>query len=270
MKKPFNNIYVIAFTFVFFLHTSPLIAQLGVGTLTPNASSQLDVTATNKGILIPRVTFANRPASPVEGLMIYQTDNTPGFYYYDGDVWQKMASSSEILPSGGAIIPYASSQPVSLTTNSSGPVNMAILGFGSSALGITAAGGVIDLTGGSSQNINYAFSLPRSGTITSLSGYFSSTDPLFLLGTTVTITGQLYSATTPNNVFTAIPGATVTLAPALTGAVSLGTVSNGITTGLSIPVTAQTRLLLVFSASAAGLSLSNTINGYASAGVSIN
>jgi hypothetical protein len=38
---------------------------------------------------------------------------------------------------------------------------------------------------------------------------------------------------------------------------------------LAIPVTAQTRLLLVFSATATGLSLVNTIVGYASAGVTI-
>jgi hypothetical protein len=39
---------------------------------------------------------------------------------------------------------------------------------------------------------------------------------------------------------------------------------------LAIPVTAQTRLLLVFSATAAGLSLINTVTGYASAGVTIS
>ncbi|WP_308737459.1 hypothetical protein [Paenibacillus sp. PCH8] len=49
----------------------------------------------------------------------------------------------------------------------------------------------------------------------------------------------------------------------------MGTISNGITTGLAIPVTAQTRLLLVFSATAAGLVLVNTVVGYASGGVNI-
>ncbi len=78
--------------------------------------------------------------------------------------------------------------------------------------------------------MNFAFSVPRAGTITSIAAYFSTTLALSLLGTTVTITAQLYSSTTPNNIFTAIPGASVTLAPPLTGVLALGTISNGITT----------------------------------------
>ena len=102
-----------------------------------------------------------------------------------------------------------------------------------------------------------------------MSAFFSNTAALSLVGSTVTITAQLYSSTTPNNTFTAVPGASVTLAPQLSGLISLGTISNGLTTGLNIPVTAQTRYLLVFSASATGLTLINTVAGYASAGLSI-
>ncbi|HFF3743181.1 TPA: hypothetical protein ACGCM8_005490 [Bacillus cereus] len=86
----------------------------------------------------------------------------------------------------------------------------------------------------------------------------------------MTITAQLYSFTTPDNIFTPIPGASVTLAPELIGVVALGTISNGITTRLSIPVTAKIRLLLVFSATFVGLSLIKTITGYASGGVRIS
>ncbi|MEC3655666.1 exosporium glycoprotein BclB-related protein [Bacillus siamensis] len=89
-------------------------------------------------------------------------------------------------------------------------------------------------------------------------------------GSSITITAQLYSSTVPNNTFTPIPGASVTLAPALTGVLSIGSISNGITTGLNIAVTPQTRLLMVFSATATGLSLINTVAGYASAGVEIS
>ncbi|WP_439581371.1 hypothetical protein [Dyadobacter bucti] len=69
---------------------STIFAQVGVGTITPNQSAQLDVTSTNKGFLPPRLTLAQRGTipSPVAGLLIYQTDNTPGFYYFDGDSWQ--------------------------------------------------------------------------------------------------------------------------------------------------------------------------------------
>jgi BclB C-terminal domain-containing protein len=65
-------------------------------------------------------------------------------------------------------------------------------------------------------------------------------------------------------------GTLISLTPALSGIVSIGTLLNGTLTGLNIPVTAQTRLMLVFSATASGLSLLNTVAGYASAGLSIN
>jgi BclB C-terminal domain-containing protein len=158
-----------------------------------------------------------------------------------------------------------------MTTIAGGLVGTtSLVGFGSSATGISLVGGAIDLTGTAlGPTIDFSFSVPRDGTITSLTAFFSNTVALALVGSTVTITAQLYESTTPDNTFTAIPGAIVTLAPALTGTVALGAVSNGITTGLTIPVTAQTRLLLVFSAEAAGLSLLNTITGYASAGLNI-
>lgn len=62
----------------------------------------------------------------------------------------------------------------------------------------------------------------------------------------------------------------INLTPSLTGVISIGTLLNGSLTGLNIPVTAQTRLMLVLSATASGVNLINTIAGYASAGLSIN
>ena len=173
-----------------------------------------------------------------------------------------------------AIIPYASGLPVTLTTIAGGLVGTtALVGFGNSANGVSILGGTIDLSGASivaGTPINMAFSAPRDGTITAISAYFSVTTALSITGTTVTITAQLYRSTTPNNTFTAVPGAVVTLAPALTGLLAIGASSNGLITGLNIPVTSQTRLLLVFSATATGLSLAQTIIGYASGGVAIS
>ncbi|MEK5435736.1 exosporium glycoprotein BclB-related protein [Paenibacillus sp. FSL R5-0923] len=175
-------------------------------------------------------------------------------------------------PAGsGAIIPYASGLPVAMTTVLGGLLNTSsIVGFGSSATNISAAGGTIDLTGAAGTLLNFAFSVPRTGTITSLAAYFSTTAALSLLGSTVTIIAQLYSSSTPNNTFTAVPGAVVTLSPPFTGVLSLGTISSGITTGLSIPVTTGERLLLVFTSTvSAGVDVATTIAGYASAGVTI-
>jgi BclB C-terminal domain-containing protein len=91
-----------------------------------------------------------------------------------------------------------------------------------------------------------------------------------LVGTAVTVTAQLYESSTPDDTFTAIPGATVTLSPAFTGVLAIGTITNGTTTGLSIPVTDQTRLMVVFSATAAGVSLIQTVTAYTDAGIGIS
>jgi hypothetical protein len=58
--------------------------RLGIGTNSPNGSSILDLASTTKGLLIPRMSMGLRNAivAPATGLLIYQTDNTPGFYYY--------------------------------------------------------------------------------------------------------------------------------------------------------------------------------------------
>ncbi len=166
----------------------------------------------------------------------------------------------------GAIIPFASGEPVALTTIAGGLAGLpGLVGFGNSITAVTALGATIDTT----TLTNFAFSMPRDGTITSIAAFFSTTVALTLVGTTVTLTAQLYSSATPDNTFTPIPGTLVTLAPALTGVLAIGTVSSGILTGLSIPVTAETRLLMVFSATAEGVALINTATGYASAGVGI-
>lgn len=469
-----------------------LQAQVGVGIEVPHESAQLEVLSDGKGILIPRIAKANRPASPAEGLLIYQTDDQPGFYYFAGSAWQRLGTGEnpftntvafdageapgyqagqvvthegstyiatagaptgtpgssasyiliaarglqgtpgeqgeagpagpqgpqgvagltgpigpvgpqgetgsigpqglqgetgstgpvgpagpqgetgpvglqgiqgeigpigpqgihgEIGPAGaigpvgpagpqgslsalvvfdpaiaptylagqpvshngstykanvdaptgipgtspdytvvaargdtgpvgpagsgtGAIIPFASGTPITITTLAGGLVGTsALLGFGNSVSGITNSGGaIIDLTGAGGSNLNMAFSVPRDGTITSLSGFFSPTLAQSLIGTTVTVTAQLYQAASGpgGNIFTPIPGAVVTMAPVYTGIVAMGEITDGKTTGLNIPVAAGSRLLLVFSATANGISLINTLQGYASAGLAIN
>jgi BclB C-terminal domain-containing protein len=171
----------------------------------------------------------------------------------------------------GAIIPFASGLPISLTTVAGGLAGLpAFVGFGSSAQGLTLLGSTIDITNASATLSNFAFQVPRAGIITSFSAFFSTTAAFSLLGSTVTINAQIYQFATPNNVFTPIAGTQISLAPAFSGSITIGTLSNGALTGLNIPVTAQTRLMLVFYATASGLSLINTITGYASAGLSIN
>lgn len=171
----------------------------------------------------------------------------------------------------GAIIPFASGLPVSLTTIAGGLAGLpAFVGFGSSAQGLTLLGTTIDITNASGTLSNFAFQVPRAGIITSFSAFFNTTLAFSLVGSNVTVRAQMYQSATPNNVFSPIAGTLINLTPTLTGVISVGTLLNGALTGLNIPVTAQTRLMLVFSATASGLTLVNTVAGYASAGLSIN
>ena len=49
--------------------------NIGIGTATPNISSELDITASNKGLLIPRMTTAQVGVilNPAKGLLVYDT-----------------------------------------------------------------------------------------------------------------------------------------------------------------------------------------------------
>ena len=66
---------------------------INVDNTVANPSAILDVKSDSLGILIPRIAKAFRPKTPVTGLLVYQIDNTPGFYYYDGTGWRILGSS---------------------------------------------------------------------------------------------------------------------------------------------------------------------------------
>jgi hypothetical protein len=69
--------------------------QIGIGIVTPATSAILDLTSTNKGLLLPRMTKTQRDAipTPVAGLMVYQTDNTPGLRVYNGTNWMRFTET---------------------------------------------------------------------------------------------------------------------------------------------------------------------------------
>jgi BclB C-terminal domain-containing protein len=140
-----------------------------------------------------------------------------------------------------------------------------LVGFGSSFPGVSLVGGNISLVGGAGVATNYAFVVPRDGTITSISAFFSVVVGLSLADTP-DVTAQIYASTDPDsNTFAPVAGALVTMSlPAVT---VLGTTVSGTTSGLSIPVTEGTRLLMVFSGTSL---LVITLTGYASAGLSLS
>ena len=76
--------------------------NVGIGTTNPNSSAILNVNSTTQGILLPTMTLVQRNLinSPATGLLVFQTDNTPGFYYFNGTVWVAIAGSSGSASSG--------------------------------------------------------------------------------------------------------------------------------------------------------------------------
>lgn len=79
-----------------------IYAQTGIGTTTPHASAKLEVNATNKGFLPPRVTLtsatdATTIPSPAEGLLVYNNGNNSGlvagYYYWNGANWATIATA---------------------------------------------------------------------------------------------------------------------------------------------------------------------------------
>lgn len=75
-------------------NTFPNTGSAGIGTTDPAPSALLDLVSTSKGILVPRMTKVQRDAiiSPTTGLLIFQTNLTPGFYYFDGTSWVAVSS----------------------------------------------------------------------------------------------------------------------------------------------------------------------------------
>ena len=98
-----KNLIIFALFLGFTLSVS---AQVGIGTSSPDPSSVLELSSTDKGFLIPRMTSAQRSAivSPATGLMVFQTDGSPGFYFYDGSSWGQVGAGSGIWVSSGSDI----------------------------------------------------------------------------------------------------------------------------------------------------------------------
>lgn len=89
---------------ILFLSVNSFAQSVSINTdgLPADGSAMLDIRSSEKGILIPRMTDAQKTAivTPATGLMIYQTDGTAGFYYYDGTAWTYINSVGPVGPVG--------------------------------------------------------------------------------------------------------------------------------------------------------------------------
>src|SRR5690554_2909857 len=80
--------------------------QVGIGTLAPDNSAQLDVVANDKGVLFPRVSLTSSTDATtikngnVNSLLVFNTntqnDITPGYYYWYDNKWMRIVNEDEV------------------------------------------------------------------------------------------------------------------------------------------------------------------------------
>lgn len=166
---------------VFLLSLVCSYAQVGVGTTSPDNSSILDITSTDKGVLVPRVNLidvSNNIApinTPAIGLLVWNTNtgvtggNGIGFYFFNGAQWipiQQIGSIDADFYEQGS-------------TNPPDDINDNKYTFGNIAIGSNAPGFRLDVTENTAPITFYnrnGFNLggPVTGIFNSVSGVLPS------------------------------------------------------------------------------------------------
>ena len=210
----------IIFSFLLISSTS-LLAQVGVGTNTPDNSAMLEVKSSSKGILFPRLTSAQRLAitSPASGLQVYDI-NTNSLWYFNGTYWvnSKSEANEGDIKSGIQTTDHAGWVLLDGRSLTSLSINQqaiaASLGLSGNLPNATNAylvqnGGIMASVTGSNTVTLAQTNLPNvnfTGTTSSAGDHSHTIDPV---ATTTTSNGDHSHITDPAAVNTSIDGAHV-------------------------------------------------------------
>lgn len=142
---------------------------------TPDASAILDISSSDKGMLVPRVTLTGTNdittiATPATSLLVYNTatvsDVTPGFYYFNGTLWVRIASGSTVgtdnqtLALSGNDLSISNGNTITLTDNvndadSNATNEIQNLSISGNTVSLSRGGGSVTLPSGTDdQNIS--------------------------------------------------------------------------------------------------------------------
>ncbi len=191
--------------FFFLLVSQGILAQTGIGTTTPNASAKLDVTATDRGFLPPRVALtASNVFSPITGtssaaagLLIYNTATAgtvpnnvvPGYYFWNGTAWIQISNGLIVDASKTSNFSVAAADNNKLfLINSSTSVTVTVpsgLPIGFACQFIQTGAGAVILLGGSGVTLNSANGLTSRAANSAIGLVLSSSTVGYVFGDTI-------------------------------------------------------------------------------------
>jgi hypothetical protein len=127
--------------------------SVGIGTSNPDSKAALDISAgpsNNKGLLIPRLTSAQRIAvtTTTEGMLVYQSDGAqPGFWYFTNGVWVALlaAANNGLTATNGTI--RLGGGLTAATDVATAGFNLTFSGTGRFGFGTTSTNGLFNING---------------------------------------------------------------------------------------------------------------------------
>ncbi len=191
-SKLFRALYIVMF--IFFSIRSQ--AQVGISTtsITPDESSILEMRSTSKGMLIPRMTSAERDAitSPATGLMVYNT-TTNSFNFYNGTTWLNIAGAGGITTITGVLnrtdISGTTSDPI-IDISASYPGQNSITTLGTIGTGLWN-GSIINPTYGGTGINNGTKTIILGGNLITSGDFTTTLNSIAPTNITLPVTGTL-------------------------------------------------------------------------------
>jgi len=161
MKK---NLSIIVFFFIILGFSTSLVAQnIGINAtgVAPDGGAMLDISSTDKGLLIPRVNIVNLATiAPIVGsttvsMLVYNTNATTGqgYYYWNGAAWVRFFTGNawELTGNAGTNVAtnfLGTTDNNSLAFRTNNIERMRILNTGNVGIGTTTPGYRLDLNTG--------------------------------------------------------------------------------------------------------------------------